>query len=129
MREAAIRNAPLTVLTVNEVAASFWTHKPVTVPADQGLCADARRLASELVEKTAKELGDSSPASVTIQAINGFAAAELISASHDADLLVVGAQGGAHGGDGMAHHMPLGSVSNKVLHHAGCPVVVVPAAS
>jgi nucleotide-binding universal stress UspA family protein len=27
----------------------------------------------------------------------------------------------------MAHHVPLGSISNKVLHHAECPVVVVPA--
>lgn len=127
MREATIRNAPLTVITVNEVAASFWTHKPITVPADRVLCEDARRAASELVENTATELGRSSPASVNVQAINGFAAAELIGASRDADLLVVGARGGAQSG-GMAHHMPLGSVSNKVLHHAGCPVVVVPAA-
>lgn len=128
MREAAAQNAPLTVITVNEVAASFWTHKPVTVPADQVLCEDARKLASELVENTAMTLGDSFPASVTIQAINGFAAAELINASRDADLIVVGARGGAHGGEGMAHHMPLGSISDKVLHHAKCPVVVVPAA-
>ena len=71
-------------MTVNEVAASFWTHHPVTVPAD-----------------------------------------ELVSASRDADLLVVGARGGAQGG-GLAQHMPLGSISNKVLHHSECPVVVVP---
>jgi nucleotide-binding universal stress UspA family protein len=28
----------------------------------------------------------------------------------------------------MASRTPLGSISNKVLHHAECPVVVVPAA-
>jgi len=50
----------------------------------------------------------------------------LVDLSADADLLVVGASGGAQG-SGMAHHMPLGSISNKVLHHAHCPVVVVPA--
>lgn len=127
MREAATRNAPLTVLTVNEVAASFWTGKPVTVPADQLLREEAFKAASELVDMTAEKLGGSAPASVSVRAVNGFAATELINASRGADLLVVGANGGAHSGEGMAHHMPLGSISNKVLHHAECPVVVVPA--
>jgi Universal stress protein family len=33
----------------------------------------------------------------------------------------------AHARGGMGHHAPLGSISNKVLHRAECPVVVVPA--
>jgi nucleotide-binding universal stress UspA family protein len=126
MREAAIRHAPLTVLTVHEVAASFWTGNPVTVPADHALLEDARNAATTLADKAASELGQTESASVTIKAVNGFAADVLISASRNADLLVVGASGGAQG-SGMAHHMPLGSISNKVLHHARCPVVVVPA--
>jgi nucleotide-binding universal stress UspA family protein len=126
MREAAIRHAPLTVLTVHEVAASFWTGNPVTVPADHALLEDARKAAASLAGKAASEFGDARPASVAVTAVNGFAADELISASKEADLLVVGASGGAQS-SGMAHHMPLGSISNKVLHHARCPVVVVPA--
>lgn len=127
MKEAAIRHAPLTVITINDVAASFWTHHPITVPADAAILANARQSATELADKAQAELGDDKPASVTIKAINGFAAAELIEASRDADLLVVGARGGAHSG-GLAGHTPIGSVSNKVLHHAECPVVVIPAA-
>jgi nucleotide-binding universal stress UspA family protein len=126
MREAAIRHVPLTVLTVNEVAASFWTHQPIILPADAGLLRSARDGASELADKTAADLGESRPAEVTVNAVNGFAADALISASHDADLVVVGASGGARSG-GLAQHIPLGSISNKVLHHAACPVVVVPA--
>ena len=126
VREAAIRNAPVTVVTVNEVAASFWTGNPITVPADEVLLERARGAATELADKAVGEPGESRPASVTVKAVNGFAADELVSASRDADLLVVGARGGAHGG-GMASHTPLGSISNKVLHHAECPVVVVPA--
>jgi nucleotide-binding universal stress UspA family protein len=126
MREAAIRHVPLTVLTVNEVAASFWTHQPIILQADAGLLQSARDGASELVDKTAADLGESRPAEVTVKAVNGFAADELINASHDAELLVVGASGGAHSG-GLAQHIPLGSISNKVLHHSTCPVVVVPA--
>jgi nucleotide-binding universal stress UspA family protein len=126
VREAAIKEAPLTVLTVNEVAASFWTGNPVTVPADVVLLETARKEATELTDKVLAELGEPRPASVTITAVNGFAADELIRASEDADVLVVGARGGAHGHGGMAGHSLIGSISNKVLHHAQCPVVVVP---
>jgi nucleotide-binding universal stress UspA family protein len=127
VREAALSGKPLTVLTVNEVAASFWTGNPITVPADAVTVEHAREAASDLVDKAVSELGGSRPASVTVKAVNGFAADELISASQEADLLVVGARGGAQGWGGMAHHTPIGSISNKVLHHAECPVVVVPA--
>jgi nucleotide-binding universal stress UspA family protein len=126
MQEAAAKHTLLTVLTVHEVAVSFWTHHPVAVPADEALLESSRRAAAELVANAATELGVSQPASVTVRAVNGIAAAELIEASRDADLVVVGARGGAHAG-GLAGHMPIGSVSNKVLHHAECPVVVVPA--
>lgn len=126
MREAAIRHAPLTVVTINEVAVSFWTHQPVAVPVDDALLKSLHEAATHLVDNTMNELGESRPAAVTVKAINGFPAAELIDASRDADLLVVGARGGPHSG-GISQHTPLGSVSNKVLHHAECPIVVVPA--
>jgi nucleotide-binding universal stress UspA family protein len=125
VKEAAAKHEPLTVVTVNEVAASFWTHQPITVPADQALLEKARQSATDLVDKTLSELGGPVPASVTVRAVNGFAADELVNASREADLVVVGARGGAQSG-GLAHHTPVGSVSNKVLHHARCPVVVVP---
>ena len=79
-----------------------------------------------MVEKTVAELDGPGPASVIVRAINGFAVDELVKASRDGDLLVVGARGGAQSG-GLAQYTPLGSVSNKVLHHSRCPVVVVPA--
>jgi nucleotide-binding universal stress UspA family protein len=126
IQEGAAKNAPVTVLTVNEVAASFWTGNPITVPADEVLLETARKEATELADKLVADLGESRPASVTVKAVNGFAAEELIAASREADLLVVGARGGAHFHGGMASHSPIGSVSNKVLHHAECPVVVVP---
>jgi nucleotide-binding universal stress UspA family protein len=127
IREAAVKKEPVTVLTVNEVAASFWTGQPITVPADEALLESAREAAAELTDKAVAELGESRPASIAIKAVNGFAANVLIGASRDADLLVVGARGGAHGHGGMGAHSPIGSISSKVLHSAECPVVVVPA--
>jgi nucleotide-binding universal stress UspA family protein len=126
VKEAAIKHEALTVVTVNEVAASFWAHHAMELPADAGLLERARKAAAELVDKAVADLSEPGPASVTVHAVNGLAADELISASRDADLLVVGARGGAQSG-GMAGHMPVGSISNKVLHRSECPVVVVPA--
>jgi len=59
---------------------------------------------------------------VTVVAVNGFAVQELVNASENCDLLVVGTRGGG----GFAP-LRLGSVSSQVVHHAKCPVVVVPA--
>jgi nucleotide-binding universal stress UspA family protein len=121
MQEAAARYAPLTVVTVNEVAVSGWTGAPIILPTDQPALENARHAAEEAVAKAAAQLGESQPVSVTVRAVNGFAAQELIEASRDADLLVVGSRGGG----GFARLM-LGSISDQVVRHAHCPVVVVP---
>ena len=123
MREAAAHHAPLTVVAVHEVAASGWTGNPIILPADEPDLEKTRYAAEEAVAKAATGLGETQPASVTVHAVNGFAAEELINASRDADLVVVGFRGTS----GFAR-LVLGSVSNKVVHHAHCPVVVVPEA-
>jgi nucleotide-binding universal stress UspA family protein len=123
--EAAARRAPLTVLTVHEISHSFWTGRPVVLSADEDQVAAAKAAAAELTDKAISELGGAKPAVVTVQAINGFAADELLAAADGADMLVLGARGGAQA-SGLAAHSPIGSVSNKVLHRAKCPVVVIP---
>ena len=121
MQEAAARHAPVTVITVYQVAASGWIVAPVFLPVDEPTAEHARQAAEEAVAKAAAQLGGPQPVPVTIRTVTGFAAQELIEASRDADLLVVGSRG--HGGFA---RLMLGSVSDQVMHHAHCPVVVVP---
>lgn len=121
MKEAALRSADLTVITVNSVPASQWTGQPVPYPGDDERVEEIRNSAREAVSKTAAALGDQQPKSVQVVAVNGFPAKVLIDTSANADLMVVG----SHGGGGFGE-LFLGSICSQVVHHAKCPVVVVP---
>ena len=122
MKEAALRGDPLTVYAVHEVAANPWTAHPMVMPEDEALTGQARSWTEEAITKITGQLGRAQPASVSVRAMSGFAAEELIKASHDSDVVVVSARGGG----GFAR-LAIGGVSSKVVHHAACPVVVVPA--
>jgi nucleotide-binding universal stress UspA family protein len=120
MKEAALQQAPLTVLTVHQVAVSYWTRSPIIYPGDRPEQEKSRQAAQDAVNRAASRLGDDTPASVTVRAVSGIPAQEIINASGDADLVVVGSRGGG----GFAGLL-MGSVSSQVVHHAACPVVVV----
>jgi nucleotide-binding universal stress UspA family protein len=121
MKMAAALHLPLTVLTVHQVAGNEWTGNPIIYPQDRTAQEDDRQAAEKAVAEVAGRLGHSSPASVTVVSVSGNAAHELIDASRGADLLVVGSRGGG----GFASLL-LGSTSSQVVHHAHCPVVVMP---
>ena len=120
MKEAALQQALLTVLTVHQVAGSYWTHNPIIYSEDRPEQEKSRQAAQEAVNKAASRLGHEVPGSVTVRAVSGIPAQEIIHASGDADLVVVGWRGG-----GGFPGLRLGSVSTQVVHHATCPVVVV----
>jgi len=122
VREAGLRGAALTVLAVHQVATNHWTGTAELYPADQPITEAMRRAAEEAVQKAVSQAGDPAPASVTVRAVSGLPAQELVGASSDADLVVVGTNSG-----GGLSQMLLGSVTNKVVNHAACPVVVIPA--
>lgn len=121
IREAGLRGAALTVLAVHEVASNHWTGNPEVYPADQPATEAVRRAAEDAVQKAVGQAGEPGPASVMVRAVSGLAAQEMVQASSDADLVVVGQRGGG----GFARLL-MGSVSSQVVHHAACPVVVVP---
>jgi nucleotide-binding universal stress UspA family protein len=122
MAEAALRNADLTVLTVNSVPASYWSRQPAPLVGSAEKVEDIREAAQDAVSKAAEALGDQQPKAVTVMALSGFPAQTLIDKSESADLMVVGSRGGGGFGE-----LFLGSICSQVVHHAKCPVVVVPA--
>ena len=61
---------------------------------------------------------------VEAKLVEGGSSGAILEEARDADLVVVGSRG--HGGFA---GLLLGSVSGQVVHHATCPVVVVPAAA
>ena len=121
MRQAAAVHAPLTVIAVHEVPKSYWGNNPVIGQADEPVLENLRRGAEEMTQRAASRLDGAEPASVTVHAVSGFVVKELVDASQDADLVVVGTRGAS----GFARVL-VGSVSSEVVQHSACPVVIVP---
>jgi nucleotide-binding universal stress UspA family protein len=78
----------------------------------------------EVLDQIVKETNMITDSSVILHPMleEGNAAEVLLRIAKDADLLVVGSRG--HGG---FSGLRLGSVSSHCIHHAVCPIVVVPA--
>jgi nucleotide-binding universal stress UspA family protein len=122
MKEAAHHHVPLTVMTVHPAPVRPATQIYWNVPdlPDKSFDPEPLRTAvQEMVDRVAKDIGEIPP-EVTVDITTGDPAEELVKASRDADLLVVGSRG-----SGAFAKLMLGSVSSKVAHHAACPVVVI----
>ena len=120
--EAALRHAPLTVLTVNQAVAGYGGG-PVEYPGDPDRARHAEEEAQKLTDSVIAGVGaQSQPLSVSVQAVTGFPVEELLRASADADLIVVSSRG-----TGGFKRLRMGSVATQLTHHAHCPVVVIPA--
>jgi nucleotide-binding universal stress UspA family protein len=99
-----------------------YTFGEFVSPVDPAPLADAARLT---LEETLASVDTSGlPGPVTRTVTSGEAATAIVLAAKAADLVVVGSRGLSH-----FERFALGSVSRRVVHHAPCPVVVVPPAA
>lgn len=116
---AKARSCPLHVVTAWRAPAHADRSSPLITGGDR---LAAEQAASDLLTKALDEPSRDFPeADVHREVVEGSARKALLAASADADLLVVGAA--------RVRAVPglqLGSVSHAVLHHASCPVAVVP---
>jgi nucleotide-binding universal stress UspA family protein len=125
MREAAHHHVPLTVMMVQPAPVRPATQIYWNVPdlPDRSFDPEIARTAlQKMVDGVAEDLGEARP-EVIVSVTTGDPAEELVKASYDADMLVVGSRG-----SGAFAKLLIGSVSSKVTQHAASPVVVIPAA-
>lgn len=101
-----------------------WEFPPVIDPLGVSMLPNAQDMDSSATRLLEEVMGkvDASGANVTTKVLRGAPASTLIGAAKEADLLVIGRRG--HGG---FMGLLLGSVAQQVVHHAPCPVVLVPA--
>ena len=120
MNEAAIRHAPLTVLTVHEAIRGYYSGVAV-YPDDPARTEEVRQAAQAETDKVLAGLDGPRPEPVTVKAVHGFPVEELINAGKDADMLVLGSRGA-----GGFTRLMMGSTAGQVVQHAHGPVLIVP---
>ena len=117
-KEAVAHHTSLTVLTVHQAVRDVYGGVS-NYPDDPSLTEKARQAAQADTDQVRSGLSER-PESVTVNAVHGLPAEELVKASESADLLVVGRRGGG----GFAR-LTMGSVTSAVTQHAHSPVLIV----
>jgi nucleotide-binding universal stress UspA family protein len=119
--EAAAHGVPLTVLVIHQAVRDVYGSAS-HYGDDAALTEKAKEAAQADTDQVLAAAG-SQPASVTVTAVHGLPVDELVKASEDADMIVLGRRG-----MGGFVRLLMGSVSSQVAQHAQCPVLIVPSA-
>jgi nucleotide-binding universal stress UspA family protein len=120
LHEAAIRHSPLSVLTVHPAIVGYYGGV-ITSPQDLELTEQVQAAVKAETGKLLAGLDGPRPESVTVKAVHGFPVEELVNASKEADMVVLGSRG-----VGGFTRLMLGSTAGQVVQHAHCPVLIVP---
>jgi nucleotide-binding universal stress UspA family protein len=109
-------NADVTIISIIDVRALISIHQGIGVPDQHSYQQRAADAAVEDVLKAAREMG----VRATVIVRRGNPADDIIEESRRHDLIVMGTKGRT----GVAH-LFLGSVAEKVVRFAACPVLVI----
>ncbi len=117
-REAILRDATLTAVHAWDTPWAYWNGPAVPAVALPDVEKAQEALLGEEIEAV---LAEHPATRIEAKIVNDLPARALLESAKDADLVVVGSRGrGGFSG------LLLGSVSQQVVHHSPCPVVVVP---
>src|SRR6516164_1713083 len=119
-RDAALRNVPLTVVSV--VTTPTATFPPVPYPDSLGarLEDQGRKAAADAVKIAKDAVSADREVAVKSEVVFSTPAQALVKMSDEAEMIVVGSSG-----KGMLARGLLGSVSSSVVRQANCPVAVI----
>jgi nucleotide-binding universal stress UspA family protein len=115
--EAARTGATVEVVGVWDYPVLFTLPTAPVLPTPEEMIAAT----TDQLRSAAAAVGDTASVAIELHAARGHAAEALLERCAGADLVVVGRRG-----LGGFASLLLGSVSQQVLQHATCPVVVVP---
>jgi nucleotide-binding universal stress UspA family protein len=120
--EPALRETPLRIVSAWEMPEWRYTAPPGFEPVLDPKTLEAFRERGQEVADSALASVNERHASLQVEALapQGHPADALLAQGADAELIVVGRRG-----LGGFKSLLLGSVSQQVVHHATCPVVVV----
>lgn len=121
LEEAAVRNGRVSVIHAYSAPVPYEAYYAAGAHWPE-MAEEARKAAEELLQEVIGAAEVPAGVEVTSQIVEQVNPARaLIEASESAAMVVVGSRGrGGFAG------LLLGSVSQQVVHHARCPVVVVP---
>ncbi len=127
-RDAAMRNVALTVVNVQDPPMLLTEPTPYTFGGGMSTAPtylewqqeEGRKILDDAL-KTVEDVTRASPIEVTTEMVHGPAVRMLVDLSQEAQLVVVGSRG-----RGALTRVLLGSVSTGLVHHAHCPVAIIP---
>ena len=118
VEEAALHHKPLTVLTVHQAVRDVYG--AASHYGDDAALTEKARQAAQAETDEVLAAASARPESVTVTAVHGLPAEELVKASQGADMLVVGRRGG-----GGFSRLMMGAVTSAVAYHSHSPVLIV----
>ena len=119
-QEAELRHLPITLAHVVVPVVASWPVRPLQAEFNEWQEDNARQVIEQGQKTLRSSLGDSELSNVRTDVLHDYAVPALVTASTQAQMIVVGSRG-----MGPVGRAVLGSVSGGVVHHAHCPVAIV----